>query len=288
MTDFILAHEPTIRLSVFIGILATIALWEVFAPKRQNRFSRWQRWPSNFGIVIVNTIIVRLLFPTAAVGLAVIAEARGWGILNLIELPPIIATILAVLVLDFVIYLQHVMVHAVPVFWRLHRMHHADLDYDVTTGARFHPIEIILSMVIKFAAVALLGAPATAVIIFEVMLNATAMFNHGNIRLPLALDRVLRLIVVTPDMHRVHHSIVPAETNSNFGFSIPWWDRLLGTYRAQPAAGHEKMIIGINQFREPKNLRLDQLLIQPFLSRTGDYSIRGKSENAGETEKSDS
>ncbi len=286
MTDFILAHEPTLRLSVFIGILAAIALWEVLAPRRSNRFSRWQRWPSNFGIVVVNTVLVRLIFPTAAVSLAVIAEERSWGIFNIVDLPPVVEIILAIIVLDFIIYLQHVMVHAIPVLWRLHRMHHADLDYDVTTGARFHPLEIILSMIIKFAAVALLGAPAIAVIIFEILLNATAMFNHGNIQLPTSIDRVLRLIVVTPDMHRVHHSILPEETNSNFGFSIPWWDRLLGTYRAQPAAGHKEMTIGIEQFRERKYLRLDWLLIQPFLGQVGHYALAGKLDETDESGKS--
>ncbi|MBT4937894.1 MAG: sterol desaturase family protein, partial [Rhodospirillaceae bacterium] len=186
MTDYILTYEATLRLSIFIGILAVMVLWEVLAPCRNNQFSRWQRWPSNFGIVVVNTLLVRLIFPTAAVGLAVVAEERGWGIFNLIDLPVWAEILIAVIVLDLIIYLQHVMVHAVPVLWRLHRMHHADLDYDVTTGARFHPLEIILSMIIKFAAVVLLGAPAVAVIIFEVLLNATAMFNHGNIKLPIA------------------------------------------------------------------------------------------------------
>ncbi|MBT3992063.1 MAG: sterol desaturase family protein [Rhodospirillaceae bacterium] len=280
MTDYILTYEATLRLSIFIGILAVMVLWEVLAPCRNNQFSRWQRWPSNFGIVVVNTLLVRLIFPTAAVGLAVVAEERGWGIFNLIDLPVWAEILIAVIVLDLIIYLQHVMVHAVPVLWRLHRMHHADLDYDVTTGARFHPLEIILSMIIKFAAVVLLGAPAVAVIIFEVLLNATAMFNHGNIKLPIALDRVLRLFVVTPDMHRVHHSTLPEETNSNFGFSIPWWDRLLGTYRAQPKAGHQDMIIGIKQFREAKYLRLDWLMIQPFLGGIGNYSVSGRTEES--------
>jgi len=169
-----------------------------------------------------------------------------------------------VIVLDLAIYLQHVLFHAVPVLWRLHRMHHADLEFDVSTGVRFHPIEILLSMGIKLGVVAALGTPAVAVLVFEVLLNATSMFNHGNVRLPARTDRVLRWIVVTPEMHRVHHSVVPRETNSNFGFNLPWWDRLFGTYRAQPAAGHEGMTIGIAQFRDPSELRLDRLLIQPF------------------------
>ncbi len=269
MTETILGNEPAIRLAFFAGVLLLVAVAEFAVPRRRRRFSRWQRWPSNFAIVALNTGVVRLLFPTAAVGVALIAEAGGWGLLNAVSVPEPIAIIAAVVVLDLVIYLQHVLVHAVPALWRLHRMHHADLDFDVTTGARFHPIEIVLSMVIKLAAVVALGAPAVAVLIFEVLLNAAAMFNHGNIRLPQGLDKVLRWIIVTPDMHRVHHSDVPRETNSNFGFNLPWWDRLLGTYQAQPAAGHEDMTIGIALFRERKDLRLDRMLIQPFRAGPG-------------------
>jgi sterol desaturase/sphingolipid hydroxylase (fatty acid hydroxylase superfamily) len=176
----------------------------------------------------------------------------GWGLLNHFQVPFAIAVPLAVIAMDFVIWLQHVMVHAVPALWRLHRVHHADLDYDVTTGARFHPLEIILSMLIKFATIVVLGPPVVAVVIFEVLLNATAMFNHGNIRLPAGLDRVLRWVVVTPDMHRVHHSVEDDETNSNFGFNLPWWDRLFGTYRDQPRAGHVGMTIGIRSASQPE------------------------------------
>jgi sterol desaturase/sphingolipid hydroxylase (fatty acid hydroxylase superfamily) len=199
-------------------------------------------------------------------------------VLNALDLPSWAAVLLAVTALDLVIYLQHVMFHAVPALWRLHRMHHADLEFDVTTGLRFHPAEILLSMGLKLAAVAVLGPPPVAVLIFEVLLNATAMFNHSNIRLPLAVDRVLRLVVVTPDMHRVHHSIVPQETNSNFGFNLPWWDRLLGTYRAQPAAGHDGMVIGIEQFRTRRDLWLDRMLIQPALGPASDYAINRSSD----------
>ena len=273
MTDLILDNEPVIRLGFFAGVLILVAAWEAARPRRARSFSRWLRWPSNFAMVAFNTIVLRLLFPAAAVGMAWLAQERGWGLFNNLELPAALAIVISVVALDLLIYLQHVMFHAVPALWRLHRMHHADLDFDVTTGARFHPIEIVLSMLIKLAAVAVLGAPAVAVVIFEVLLNATAMFNHGNLRLPEGVDRFLRLVVVTPDMHRVHHSIVPAEANSNFGFNLPWWDRLLGTYRAQPAAGHEAMTIGIEQFRTPKDLRLDRLLVQPFLGEVGDYPI---------------
>ena len=203
----------------------------------------------------VDTLLVRILFPTTAVGLALLAEARGFGLFNVVALPAWVAVVASVVILDLAIYLQHVLFHAVPALWRLHRMHHADLEFDVTTGLRFHPIEILLSMLIKFAVVAALGAPALAVLIFEVLLNATSMFNHGNVRIPAGLDRVLRWLVVTPDMHRVHHSILSRETNSNFGFNLPWWDRLFGTYRAQPAAGHEAMTIGIEQFRDAARAR---------------------------------
>ena len=277
MSNFILAHEPTIRLTFFLGLLATMAAWEAIAPRRPRLVSRWARWPSNLGIVALNTVLLRLVFPLAAVGLAVFGAARGWGLLNNINLPAWASVALAVIVLDLVVYLQHVMFHAVPALWRLHRTHHTDLDFDVTTGARFHPLEILLSMGLKLAAVAALGAPPVAVLIFEVLLNATAMFNHGNVGLPEPLDRMLRWFVVTPDMHRVHHSVIPNETNSNFGFNLPWWDRLLGTYRAQPAAGHRGMIIGLDVFREPAQLRLDRMLVQPFLGAAGTYPINRRS-----------
>ena len=223
--------------------------------------------------MIVDTLLVRILFPTTAVGLALVAEARGFGLLNVIRLPDWLALLAAVVVLDLAIYLQHVLFHAVPALWRLHRMHHADLEFDVTTGLRFHPIEIVLSMLIKFAVVVAIGAPALSVLVFEVLLNATSMFNHTNMRIPTRIDRVLRWLVVTPDMHRVHHSILARETNSNFGFNLPWWDRLFGTYRAQPAAGHEEMTIGIEQFRDPLELRLDRMLAQPFRGDPGPYPL---------------
>lgn len=250
-----------------------MALWEIARPRRGPILSRWRRWPSNLAIVALNTILLRLLMPTAAIGLALITEQTGWGLLNQLALPGWLAILLSVMVLDLAIYLQHIMFHAVPALWRLHRMHHADLEFDVTTGARFHPIEILLSMAIKLTVVVALGPPAVAVLIFEVLLNGTAMFNHGNVRIPIKLDNVLRWFVVTPDMHRVHHSIIPQETNSNFGFNLPWWDRLFGTYCAQPAGGHDGMTIGIEQFRTPRDLRLDHMLVQPFLGKTGNYPI---------------
>ena len=257
-------QEPWVRLLAFAGVLAALVAWELLAPRRRQQLPRLARWPSNLGIVVLDTLLVRLLFPTTAIGLALICEAQGWGLLQNAGLPAWAAIPLAVVALDLAIYLQHVLFHAVPALWRLHRMHHADQEIDVTTGIRFHPVEIMLSMVIKLGVVAALGTPAVAVLIFEILLNATSMFNHSNVRMQLRLDRVLRWIVVTPDMHRVHHSIVVRETNSNFGFNLPWWDRLFGTYRDQPAAGHDGMVIGIEQFREAGEQRLDRMLTQPF------------------------
>ncbi len=265
MTDLLLSNEGPLRLAVFLGILIVMAIWEVAAPRRRIEIPRLIRWTNNLGVVVLDTILVRLTFPVVAVGLALMAQDRGWGLFNIIEVPEWVAITASVVILDLVIYLQHVLFHAVPVLWRLHRMHHADQAIDVTTGLRFHPIEILLSMAIKLAAVLALGPPAVAVMIFEVLLNGTAMFNHSNIRIPPAVDRVLRLFVVTPDMHRVHHSIIRRETDSNYGFNLPWWDRLFGTYIAQPQKGHEGMTIGFEQFRTLRDQWLDRMLIQPLL-----------------------
>lgn len=265
MHAFVLAHEPALRLAAFAAVLALMALWEVLAPRRARAIPRRGRWPANIGIVVLNTALVRLLLPTAAVGVALSAEAHGWGLFNHYAMPSWAAILGGIVLLDLVIYLQHVMFHAVPALWRLHRMHHADLDIDVTTGARFHPVEIVLSMLIKFAAISALGVPAAAVVLFEVVLNATSMFNHANARIAPAIERALRWLVVTPDMHRVHHSIERDETDSNFGFNLSLWDRLFGTYRAQPRAGHEAMTIGIPDFRSPAQCsRLLGMLAIPF------------------------
>jgi sterol desaturase/sphingolipid hydroxylase (fatty acid hydroxylase superfamily) len=274
MLQMLLQNEMAIRLGAFFGVLAIVAGAEIVLPRRQLTVSKLRRWASNLGIVFLNSALVRVLLPMTAAGFAVLATSRGWGTFNNLDVPVWVAVVASIVILDFAIYLQHVMFHAVPALWRLHRMHHADLDFDVTTGARFHPIEILLSMLIKFAVIAVIGAPAAAVIIFEVLLNATSMFNHGNFRLPAGLDRVLRLFVVTPDMHRVHHSIEDHETNSNFGFNLPWWDRLFGTYKAQPDAGHEAMTIGIRDYRVPRLATdLPGMLILPFLGRVTGYAI---------------
>jgi sterol desaturase/sphingolipid hydroxylase (fatty acid hydroxylase superfamily) len=274
-------HEPVIRLACFAGVLLLMALWEVLAPRRRLTVARPARWASNLALVALDTLLVRFLVPLGAVGLALLAAERGWGVLNNVSLPAWLAVFLSVVALDLVIYLQHVLFHAVPLLWRLHMVHHADLDFDATTGVRFHPLEILLSLGIKLGAVALLGAPALAVLLFEVLLNATALFNHGNVRLPRWLDRALRLVVVTPEMHRVHHSVIPRETNSNFGFNLPWWDWLFGTYRAQPAKGHEGMVIGLEQVRDERVAdRLHWMLALPLLGAEGDYPVNRRGPEA--------
>lgn len=271
---WITQHEVLVRLGFFFGVLALMAFWETQSPRRTPVVSKVSRWLHNLGLVFLNTILLRLLFPAAAVGVAALAEHHGWGLLYYFHLPYLVSVVLTVVVMDLVIYLQHVMVHAIPLLWRLHRVHHADLDYDVTTGARFHPLEIILSMLIKFATIVLLGAPVVAVILFEVILNATAMFNHGNVYIPQKLDGWLRWFVVTPDMHRTHHSVEDDEANSNFGFNLPWWDRIFGTYRAQPRGGHQGMVIGIHHYRDARQVdRLPGMLMLPFVGSVSDYAI---------------
>lgn len=273
-TDYLIQHEKSLRLGFFFSILAIMALWETLAPRRPVTVAKTVRWINNLGLVFLNTLIIRILFPTAAVGMATFVETHQWGLLNYYPLSPGLAILLAIIALDFIIYLQHVLVHAVPVLWRLHRVHHADLDYDVTTGARFHPLEIILSLLLKFAAILVLGAPVAAVILFEIILNGMAMFNHGNVGLPASIDQALRWLIVTPDMHRVHHSIEDDETNSNFGFNLSLWDRICGTYREQPRAGHTGMTIGIRHFRKPKQSTwLPGLLIMPFIGKISGYAI---------------
>ncbi len=272
--SWLLEHEMAVRLGFFLGVLALMALWESQAPARPLQLPRAVRWTNNLGLVFLNSFLLRLLLPVAAVGVAGLAQQRGWGLFNLVQVPEWAAIIGSVVILDLVIWLQHVMVHAIPALWRLHRVHHADLDYDVTTGARFHPLEIFLSMGIKFAAIVLLGPPLVAVLIFEVLLNAMAMFNHGNVRLPETLDRILRWLIVTPDMHRVHHSVEDDEANSNFGFNLSWWDRLFGTYREQPRGGHQGMVIGIRKFRDPRAVSwLPGLLMLPFRGGISGYVI---------------
>jgi sterol desaturase/sphingolipid hydroxylase (fatty acid hydroxylase superfamily) len=262
----ILEYEPVIRLACFVFVLRAMAVWETLAPRRYLVVRRPLRWTSNLALVGLNTLVTRLVIPVGAVGVATLAEERGWGLCSNVAMPSWLAAVASVIALDLVVYLQHALFHAVPILWRLHRVHHADLDFDVTTGARFHTFEILLSLGIKAAAIVLLGAPALAVLIFEAMLNASSMFNHGNVRLPARLDHLLRLVLVTPEMHRVHHSVIPNETNSNFGFNLPWWDFIFRTYRAQPAAGHEGMTIGVAEIRDERHAdRLHWMLWLPFM-----------------------
>jgi sterol desaturase/sphingolipid hydroxylase (fatty acid hydroxylase superfamily) len=269
MTELLMVNEGLLRTLLFFAAFFLFATAEALLPRRQPALPRSARWPHNLALTAINSILLRALFPAAAVGVALYAEAHGLGLLRVNGLPFAAALVLSLLLLDLAVYLQHVLFHAVPALWRLHRVHHADLDFDVTTGFRFHPIEIVLSMLIKSAVIIALGAPPAAVLLFEAALSTASLFNHANLRLPRAFDRALRLTLVTPDMHRVHHSVVPAETNSNFGFTVPWWDYLFGTYRADPAAGHEAMTIGIGQFRSRRDLRLDRMLLQPFRNEAG-------------------
>src|SRR5439155_3579387 len=261
---FLIGNEPAIRLGVFLSSFVLIALWELFTPRRVLEIPRRVRWANNLGLAVVNVLLVRVLFPSAAVGMAILAGERGVGLLNVFPMSYPLAVILSLLSLDLMMYLMHLMFHAVPAFWRAHRVHHADVDFDVTTGVRFHPVQIVLSIPIKFAVIFVLGPPVLAVLVFEVVFNAVLVFSHANIRIPTAVDRVLRWFMVTPDMHRLHHSVDATETNSNFGFALTWWDRLFGTYRAEPVAGHERMIIGVDQFRARREVWLDRLLLQPF------------------------
>ncbi|MEO5345758.1 MAG: sterol desaturase family protein [Magnetococcus sp. YQC-9] len=267
-------HEAVLRLGIFLGVLTGVTVWEFAAPRRGRALPRKERWLPNLSLVVLDTLLVRLLFPVTAVALAAMGQERGWGGLNQVIWPEWMEILLAVVLLDFVIYLQHVLFHALPVLWRLHMVHHADLDVDVTTGLRFHPLEMLLSMGIKLAAVHASGASPLAVLIFEVLLNGMALFNHGNIRLPEAVDRALRWMFVTPDMHRSHHSHLSPEANMNFGFNLSWWDRILGTYWPRPAEGHEEMEIGLEHQREPEKCQpLTAMLLMPVRSKLGEYTI---------------
>lgn len=271
------------RLGCFSGVLLLMTLWELLAPRRRLTVRKSRRWLSNLGLVALNVVLIRLALPLTAFGTAALASQHGWGLLNQWSAPVWLRFLVAVLALDFAIYLQHVLFHAVPMLWRVHMVHHADLDFDATTGLRFHTLEMLISTLIKIGVVFALGPSVRAVLTFEILLNATSMFNHGNVRLPAPVDRALRLLVVTPEMHRVHHSIVPAETNSNFGFNLPWWDRLLGTYRDQPAEGHERMRIGLSHLREEREVdRLPGMLALPFRRGPGGYSIGERKNDPGD------
>ena len=267
MNMFIIDNEVFIRLVSFFGIFLFMAVWETVAPRRSLTRSKSTRWINNLMLTFLNSLILRAILPLSALGVALFSMEQNWGILNMLDIPQPAGGIMAMIIFDLTIYTQHLLFHKIPVFWRLHRMHHTDLDIDVTTGARFHPVEIILSMGIKMSVIVALGAPAWSVLAFEVLLNATSMFNHSNISINPRTDRILRTFIVTPDMHRVHHSVIIRETNSNFGFNLPWWDHLFGTYIAQPASGHETMSIGLANYRDPKWLTLPWMLAVPFSGR---------------------
>jgi sterol desaturase/sphingolipid hydroxylase (fatty acid hydroxylase superfamily) len=266
-------YELIIRLFSFVLIFILIALWEIRLPRRTLTTSKKWRWLNNLSIIAINPVLLHFVFPVLAVGIAQTARANGWGLLNQFGTSSVIAMGVGIVFLDFVMYMQHVMFHAVPLFWRLHMVHHADLDCDLTTGLRFHPIEIVLSMILKMTIIVVLGPPVISVLIFEILLNGMAMFSHGNIKLPPPGDRYLRLLVVTPDMHRVHHSVIISETNSNYGFNFSIWDRLFGTYLAQPSKGHQDMIIGLSQFRDHRRLTLPWLLSLPLIGDLGKQPI---------------
>jgi sterol desaturase/sphingolipid hydroxylase (fatty acid hydroxylase superfamily) len=271
----LLEHEVAWRLGSFAAVLAVMAAAEALFPRRQRSVARRGRWTANLSLVVLDTMVVRYGLPLLPAALAAEAAAGGWGGLNRLPLPGWLAVAAGVVWLDLIIYLQHVLFHKLPLLWRLHRVHHTDPDIDVTTGVRFHPVEILLSMVIKLAAVAAMGVPVAAVILFEILLNATSLFSHGNLRLPYGLDRLLRLLLVTPDMHRVHHSVIPRETDSNFGFNLSVWDRFLGTYRPQPEGGHDAMEIGLRQYRDFGRMTLGWLLALPLAGERNQQAGKG-------------
>ncbi|MCG6212441.1 sterol desaturase family protein [Vibrio furnissii] len=259
-----LQHTEAVRLLFFTLVLVACALWESNQPRKILTQRKWLRWVNNLGLVGLNSVLLTLTMPILAVSAAHWTEVTQFGVLYWLNLSPALAFVLSVILLDGVIYAQHVLFHRLPTLWRLHRMHHADQDIDVTTGTRFHPVEIIISMWIKVGAVTLIGVSPLAVVVFEILLNASAMFNHSNARLPLKVDQWLRLVVVTPDMHRVHHSVIERETHSNFGFFLSIWDRMFHTYIAQPEQGHDGMKIGLPLFQQPREQWLDKMLTQPF------------------------
>jgi sterol desaturase/sphingolipid hydroxylase (fatty acid hydroxylase superfamily) len=265
MAEFVVEHEGAIRLMAFALTLGAMILWEWRAPRRAADGGVGVRWAANLSLVALNTLLIRLALPVAAVGAALLAEERGLGVLNRIAPPDWVALAVTIVVLDLAVWAQHVVLHKVPALWRLHRVHHSDVAFDATTGVRFHPIEIALSMLYKMAVIVALGAPAAAVVVFEVLLNASALFSHGNVRIAPRFERALRRVIVTPEMHRVHHSIHRDETDSNYGFNLSCWDRLFGTYRDRPRDGHAGMTIGLERFRGERDRHLDRLLWQPLI-----------------------
>ncbi|MCP4184667.1 MAG: sterol desaturase family protein [Hyphomicrobiales bacterium] len=253
-----------IRPVIFVGLLFGFGIIEFLLPRRTLKPIKTKRWITNLLIIFIDSMLVKLLFKSAAIGVAVWAEVNGYGLFNVIEAPYWLAFGLSFAVLDFSIWLTHVVSHKIPILWKIHRMHHSDVDIDASTGIRFHPFEIVLSMCWKFLVVLALGAPVLSVLIFEVVLNGGALFNHSNIKIPLKIDRILRWIIVTPDMHRVHHSVISREYNSNYGFNLSIWDKIFSTYVDQPEKGHREMTIGLPDWQDEKPARLDWTLMVPF------------------------
>jgi len=273
--NFIVHNESTVRLSFFAGGLFTFWIMGLILPFRNSgQDLRSIRWSSNLILTFGNSLLIKVIAPLSLVEISNWAATHNYGLFNLLQLPAALNLLLSIFVFDAIIYWQHRLTHIIPLFWRLHRVHHTDIEFDVTTASRFHPIEILLSFAVKMLFVVLLGANAAGIILFEVILNFSAMFNHGNYSLSPGLEKIVRFFIVTPDMHRVHHSVLIRETNSNFGFNFPWWDRLFGTYRAQPVAGHEQMTIGLSQFRKAEQVTLLKLLMLPFTGEEGRYSLK--------------
>ena len=265
MESWLLQNESNLRLTAFVVVFFAIAIWEWLSPKRKRLKSLTTRWINNLSLMIINTLLIRVFFPMAAVGIALIISDQQIGLLNIIEIHPIAAVMLSVILLDCAIYWQHRLMHKIPLLWRIHRVHHADPEFDVTTGLRFHPFEIAVSMIYKTLIIALLGTPVLAVLIFELLLNAGSLFNHGNIDLTAKIDTALRQVIVTPDMHRIHHSTDAIESNRNFGFALSWWDHLFGSYQSTPNVAHEEMPIGLDEYRDPKHaVFLTGVLFIPF------------------------
>ena len=258
--------ETIIRLSAAVGIFSIMIVWEYLSPRRKHQINRQQRWPINLGLAAFNMLLMRLTIGSLAYLSAVYASEQSFGLLNRLPLPEWMSIIATLLLLDFAIYCQHIVMHKYPPLWRLHQVHHTDLEFDATTAVRFHPMEIIVSMLYKTVCIVLLGANPWAVIAFEIILNGAATFNHSNIDMPPAMDKNLRRLIITPDMHRIHHSTIPAETDSNYGFSISCWDRLCKTYRAEPKEPQTTMAIGLTAFRSQQELTFMQLLALPFKS----------------------
>jgi len=264
--------DSTLRLIVFFSVLIVMALAEFIRPRRA-LIMGYKRWPANLGVIVFDVLIARIVLPAGAVGASLWALEHDIGLFNWLAWNDAVTFVLAVILLDMVVYGQHMLFHRIPLLWRLHMVHHADREIDVSTGLRFHPVEILLSMFIKMSVVVLLGAPALAVVIFEMILNAMAMFNHANFHLPLKLDAFIRKLVITPDLHRIHHSIIKNETNSNYGFNLSIWDRLFGTYRAQPQLGHDGMVIGLEHLQDAPTHRIDFMLRLPFNGEIGQYPM---------------